>query len=244
MTEPTDKTDTDNDIDEWEIAADRHYTLTSTTFTKRQLRQHERYTNYKGELVTVPWSRERLENERDTLIFISQNTTIRVPRFLNFSLEGDVASVTMEAVNGELMDELAKTLNKEDQETLNSNVLSYINHTVLPQLKKLRSRTLGSLRGIIVPPYRLQAKDKRTHWPSRKSGTEKYVYCHNDLAQHNILVNRETLQVASIIDWEFSGFYPEDFEFPFWLIPRANRVDWGNEDPAIERVINLIDKLG
>ena len=44
----------------------------------------------------------------------------------------------MEAVNGELMDELAKTLNKEDQETLNSNVVLYINNTVLPQLKKLR----------------------------------------------------------------------------------------------------------
>ena len=58
------------------------------------------------------------------------------------------------------------------------------------------------------------------------------------------MVNPETLQVASIIDWEFSGFYPEGFEFPFRLTPRANRVDWGNEDPAIERVIGLIDEPG
>ena len=42
----------------------------------------------------------------------------------------------MEAVDGELMDELAKVLNKEDQETLNNNVLLYINNTVLPQLQK------------------------------------------------------------------------------------------------------------
>ena len=86
MTDATDKTDIDKDIDGWEIAADRHYTLTSTTSTRRLLRQHERCTNYKGELITVSWSRECLENVRNALLFISQNIThsrSKVPRFFN-----------------------------------------------------------------------------------------------------------------------------------------------------------------
>lgn len=244
MAEATHITKPDGDFDEWEIPADRYYTLTSTTFTKRQLRQQERYTNCKGELITVPWSRELLENERDALIFISQNTTIHVPKFLHFSFEGGVASITMEAVHGELMDDLVVTLNEEDQERLTSNVLLYINDTVLPQLRQLRSSTLGSVRGNIIPPYRLKTRARRAHYPSRTSATKDYVYCHNDLAQHNIVVNPETLQVASIIDWEFSGFYPSDFEYPFWLTTRAKRTDWGNEDPAVQRLIKLIDEPG
>ena len=38
MTDAIDKVGIDKDIDNWEIAADRHYTLASTTFTKRRLR--------------------------------------------------------------------------------------------------------------------------------------------------------------------------------------------------------------
>ena len=234
----------DGEFYEWELPADRHYTLTSTTFTKRQLRQLERYNNIYGELITVPWSRERLENERDALIFISQNTTIRVPKVLHFSVEDGGASVTMEAVDGETMDVLAKTLDEGDQEKLNRNVFQYINETVLPQLNQLTSSTLGSVQGKIVPPYRLQDKRERTHWPSKTSATKDFVYCHNDLAQHNIVVNPETLQVVSIIDWEFSGFYPRGFEFPFWLTPRAKRMDWGDDDPALQRLIKLIDEPG
>ena len=42
------------------------------------------------------WSPELLENERDALIIISQSTTIRVPKFLHFS----VGCGTIEAVDG------------------------------------------------------------------------------------------------------------------------------------------------
>ena len=231
-------------IYDWEVANDRHYTLTSTTFTRRQLGDEERYTKVKGEIISVPWSRERLENERDALVFISHNTRIRVPKFLDFSYDNGLASITMEAVDGELMDQLAKTLKEEDQKRLKNNVFSYINGTVLPQLRRLRFKTLGSVYGKIIPPYRLQHRDHRPRWPSRTSAAQDFVCCHNDLAQHNIFVNPEILQVVAIIDWEFSGFYPEDFEYPFWLIPNAERVDWGHEDPAVDHLINFIDEPG
>lgn len=121
-----------NSILDWEILADRHYTLTSTTFTKRQLRPEERKTNWHGDIINPPpFSRESLENERDALLFIQQNTTIRVPNFLSFSDENGLASVTMESVDGKTVSELLDTLTGWDIEQLCTNVSRYINHTVL-----------------------------------------------------------------------------------------------------------------
>lgn len=213
----------------------------------------ERWFNIKRELIVAPWSRERLENERDTLIFIAQNTTIRVPKLLHFSIHDNVASITTETVKRETMHELVEKISEEDKERLTSNVFLYINETVLPQLNKLTSKTLGSVRGDIIPPVRLQMKDDRPHWPSRTSATEDFVFCHIDLGQHNIMVDPETLQVVSIIDWEYSGFYPRGFESPFWLEPIPTALHpppggWENwkrpEHPAVEHLIKLIDKPG
>lgn len=48
---------------------------------------------------------------------------------------------------------------------------------------------------------------------------DEYVFCHNDLGQHNILVDPESLKIKAIIDWEFSGFFPRCFEAAFWEQP-------------------------
>jgi len=41
-------------------------------------------------------------------------------------------------------------------------------------------------------------------------------YCHNDLSTNNVIVDPETLKVNAIIDWEYAGFYPEQFEGKFF----------------------------
>lgn len=48
---------------------------------------------------------------------------------------------------------------------------------------------------------------------------EEYVFCHNDLGQHNVIVDPDTLRIKAIIDWEFGGFWPAWFEKPFWKRP-------------------------
>ena len=284
---------------EWVDIADRHYTLSSTAFTQRQLYKHEFYTNMYGDLIDyVAWSRERIENERDALIFIAENTTIRVPKVLHFSVENEVASITTAVVDGISMEELTLTLSEEDRATLVSNVSSYINDTVLPQLNKLTSNTLGTVHGNLLPPTRLEYrylpkrrtkweckeldiehseqeynrppkreaygrtrypepgrgwgarppkrevyKRKRYPWPPVTSATKDYVYCHNYLTQENILIDPKTLQVASIIDWGWSGFFPKGFEFPFWrksFTERRTPADRGLEDPMIDDLLEVI----
>ena len=263
---------------EWEYLDDRHYTLSSTAFTQRQLYKHEFYRDMYGDLIDyVSWSRERLENERDALIFIAENTTIRVPKVLHFSVENDVASITTAVVDGIPMGELTPMiLGEEDHATLVSNVSSYINDTVLPQLNKLTSNTLGTVRGnllptpnlehahlpqlltkreckelgiecseeeFVPPPKREEYGRKRYPWPSVTSATKDYVYCHNMLQQYNILIDPKTLQVASIIGWEFSGFFLQGFELPYWhesFSERRNSTERGEKNPMIQPLLDLI----
>jgi Choline/ethanolamine kinase len=39
-----------------------------------------------------------------------------------------------------------------------------------------------------------------------------FVFSHNDLGPWNIIVDKETLELKTIIDWEYAGFYPRYYE--------------------------------
>ena len=45
--------------------------------------------------------------------------------------------------------------------------------------------------------------------------SEELVFCHNDLS-NNVIVDPGALKVNAIIDWEYAGFYPEQFEGKFF----------------------------
>jgi len=136
---------------------------------------------------------------------------------------------------------IIRTSSSDEKATLRANSNSFIYDTVLPQLKRLRSRNLGQLSGVVFPPPRVNEFDERPSWQPRRAATERYVYCHNDLAQQNIVVDTKTLKVISLIDWEYSGFFPPDFEKPFWLDPAQNgRID--QEESA--RLVALLDEPG
>ncbi|PTU24276.1 hypothetical protein P175DRAFT_0505954 [Aspergillus ochraceoroseus IBT 24754] len=44
--------------------------------------------------------------------------------------------------------------------------------------------------------------------PRKVSKDHEYVFCHNDLGQHNIIVDPQTLKIRAIIDWEYAGRGP------------------------------------
>ncbi|KAL8707343.1 MAG: hypothetical protein Q9220_007618 [cf. Caloplaca sp. 1 TL-2023] len=217
---------------EWKVQ-DRVYEGRASTFTKRQLRPHETFLNRHGEVAQHAYNIERLENERDALIYISRHTTIPVPRFIEWRIDDDgTASLTMEKLDGRIMDWLMRDLmdgvELTDQEklTLQRNVDSFLVNTVLPQLRGLRSRTVGQLGGVCFSqPYISQAEPRFMKAPPAvKTANESYNYCHGDLAQHNIVIKPNSLEVLCLIDWEYSGFFPPEFEVPFW---RCHRVKGG-----------------
>lgn len=70
----------------------------------------------------------------------------------------------------------------------------------------------------VFPPSRIYGVDRRV-WPrisSSSSGDEEFVLCYNDLAPQNIFVDPETFRIVGIIDWEFAGYFPKEFELLLW----------------------------
>ncbi|GAB7338417.1 hypothetical protein MBLNU457_4707t1 [Dothideomycetes sp. NU457] len=102
-------------------------------------------------------------------------------------------------------------LEDDQKEIVRPEVLRYVN-----TLHNLKSSRLGRPSGLAIPPYRENDLTKQDVWKLREANTEGYVFCHNDLSQHNILVNPATLKITGIIDWEYAGFWPQSFERHFF----------------------------
>lgn len=78
-------------------------------------------------------------------------------------------------------------------------------------------------------------KTARQQWKMKPRESEDLVFCHNDLSTHNIIVDPETLKVKAIIDWEYAGFYPQEFEGMFFRRPGPS--------VALEGEVNDEDRL-
>jgi hypothetical protein len=86
----------------------------------------------------------------------------------------------------------------------------------LAMLRGIKSDTIGGPLGLVLPPYRVMLLSDKNEWPRKVSKDSEYVFCHNDLSQHNIIVDPQTLKIRASIDWEYAGFFPEHFEWPFY----------------------------
>ena len=157
-------------------------------------------------------SSERLHNEFETLKLIAAKTTIPVPKVLEFKYAWGAYQLVMERVEGITLDQL-KGSRRAEAVAMTEN---FIATAVIPQLQSLKSFTTGTITGTVIPPDRIASYDDREKWPIQSARTPRYTFCHNDLAQHNILIDPDTLRVKAIIDWEVSGFYKPDFEAPLW----------------------------
>lgn len=67
------------------------------------------------------------------------------------------------------------------------------------------------------------------------------VFCHNDLSANNVIVNPETLKIAAIIDWEYSGFFPPEFEVPYFRRPGPS-VPLEGEHDDVDALLDVMAK--
>lgn len=96
----------DDESVQWR-SSERHYTLTTTSFTKRELSQTELPRNSKTALIVTPrWSRERLQNEAAALQYIASATSIPVPAFLSLYEEHGLLHLQTTRVRGKALDEI------------------------------------------------------------------------------------------------------------------------------------------
>lgn len=202
----TTQTEEDREDGCFAVTFERKYYQRGNSFVKRSLRPREYRTGYHG--LHVPrLGKERLMNEAVTLRYIREHTNIPVPKvYSDFEDDGAYYLIT-ECVEGEGMNSLS-----EDQKAVVRKELE--KH--LATLKTLRSNRMGGPSGIVIPPYRVMVRTEKDDWKLRVSDQDEFVFCHNDLSQHNVIVDPKTLKINAIVDWEYAGFYPENFEQHFF----------------------------
>ena len=161
---------------------------------------------------------------------IARETTIPVPRLISSGVHQDGRRYLItERIDGFPLDDLLREgcPMPEGQKHTDeipcqickrmayTNALEFIRNTVIPQLMNLKSRERG-ICGFVMPPSWLTDSDPpwkgKGLWKTYPLEKPEYVFQHGDLAAHNILMDRQTLEVAALIDWEYAGFFPAGME--------------------------------
>jgi len=202
---------------------ERKYYRKGDIFVKRSLRKSEYQTGYRG-LHIPKLGKERLRNEAASLQFVQEFTNIPVPRlYHHFEYDG-AYYVAMEYVEGVSMSDLS-----ENQKEVVAREIEI--H--LSTMHNLKSNKIGGPSGIIIPPYRVMGKTEDEMW-NPPTEDRLYVFCHMDLSQHNVIVDPKTLKIKAIIDLEYSGFWPEQFELRFYTRLGPSVARKGEIDDTLE----------
>lgn len=193
---------------EWTAqTAERGYYRRDGCFIKRSLRPSEYITTQRETIHTPQMGQERLQNEAESLRFIRRVSNVPVPTVYGaFEVDGSYFLIT-EYIEGVGMSQLPEHQKKTVYVELDQH---------LATLRQITSDTIGGPSGIVIPPYRVMHRADKDNWSLRASEGRDYVFCHNDLSQHNIIVDPNTLKINAIIDWEYAGFFPPYFEAPFY----------------------------
>lgn len=189
------------------MTAERAYYHCGDFFIKRALRPSEYKTTIRGTKHIPRLGKERLQNEAAALRFIRRVSDIPVPTLYGAFEVDDSFMLITEYIDGVPMSDLS-----EDQKSVVRTEVEQF----LATLRAIKSNTIGGPSGIVLPPYRAMRLSDKNEWPRKVSKGAEYVFCHNDLAQHNIIVDPRSLKVRAIIDWEYAGFFPKHFERPFY----------------------------
>lgn len=191
---------------------------------KRTLRRHEWQSVSEGTIIipatTYP---QRWKNDAAILRFLRNKTNIPLPP-AECTFEDDGAFyLQTQHVQGVNMNELTQ----EEKEIVMQELGQHI-----ATLKSLRSDTPGVPgESLLCPPQRVTGGRWKCNscWKPRDAKGD-YIFCHNDLGQHNVIVGPDTLAIKAIIDWEFGGFWPAWFERPFWKRPGPSVILEGEDD--------------
>ncbi|KAI9048943.1 hypothetical protein LZ554_006793 [Drepanopeziza brunnea f. sp. 'monogermtubi'] len=218
------------------------YGFTATTFTKTS---RLGFKDTRPDGTPFIWFRkfnhERITNEAKALKLVSQQTSIPVPKLLDYGEHPDGRRyLVTELVPGVTLNSIKKrgcsmAIGKEHTEDTpcgtcwkqaSMNALQFIENTVLPQLAKMTSHQRG-IDGFVMPPSWL-SPDMSPPWKGKEAwetlplAKPDYVFQHGDLASHNLMMDPETLQPTALFDWEFAGYFPPGMEN--WL---------GSLDPVV-----------
>lgn len=196
----------------WAVLADRKFYFLDDLIIKRTLRRAEWSELGEGYIIK-PCAALPLRFRIDVAVqrYLRQHTDIPLPEFICAYEDDGAMYLVSRRVPGVQMQELSSD---DDRKVVEKELRRHVQ-----TLKGLKSDTPGVPgEELMVPPQRVCDIHWKLHsaWRPRSGVKGDFVFCHNDLGQHNVLVDPETLKITAIIDWEFGGFWPEWFEREFW----------------------------
>lgn len=217
-------------IQEWHTPH-RAYRITRHTFTKRELASSELELDMQGRKILLPPdSSARLENEFYTLQYLRKNTKIPVPVPIELTKKDGIVTLTTSCVQHDAV--ALSDYAERDRDSVIEEVERELTLEIIPALHRETSKHMGGLNKderLLVPPRVTDYSEKE--WPRFTSEERPFVLCHNDLGQANIFIHPITHRILAIVDWEYAGFYPPQFEAQLWRFhPREQ--DWNAHRPA------------
>ena len=86
----------------------------------------------------------------------------------------------------------------------------------------------------VIPPYRIMRHSDRRPLRMRQRERHDLLFCHNDLSAHNVIVDPDTLKITAIVDWEYAGYFPPEFEAHFYRrIGPSDALEGEVDDTAV-----------
>ena len=188
--------------------------------------------------------------EAETMRFIAANTSIPVPRVYEEE-RGLVPSITMDYIEGETLEAVWNGLPEEQKLDIAEQLKG-----ILSQLRSLKGQYIGSInRGEANDgrrfdykggPFDTEAEFNQFLVTDKLKGClpifydiafrslrtdHEIVFTHADFTPRNIIVKDG--RVAALLDWEYSGWYPEYWEFVKTFKGADHRCSWYNYVEAI-----------
>jgi aminoglycoside phosphotransferase len=218
--------------------------LNNVLYIKRSLQPDEYPHVFPREYYASLRTRQALRNEAATIEFIRRNTTVPVPNIVAAFNDRGEEYILMEKVQGVVQ---MGEIEPERRAPIIRELEGYI-----AQIHQFKSKVFGGISGEIVPPPRMwvdrpvgmnMLEHPREPDADANSAVE-YTLCHGDLNTMNVLVDPATLKIKCIIDWEYAGFYPPEFEGYWWKRRGPAQVAAGEEHmedtrALTQRVIDL-----
>jgi serine/threonine protein kinase len=202
------------------LSEQHEFIQSDETFSERQLKPSELLFDP----ANILFLEERLKNEYATLRYIRENTTIPVPQVLSFGYENGSLKLVTTYITSKLLEDF----DDEQRDTAIRAVDEQMERHIVPELQKLRHRSIGSIdRDLLAfPPNPVMYATMQASWRRITSEGLDFVFCHNDLSGHNILLDPESCEILGILDWEYAGFFPSWFERKLW----RRKYNEGSED--------------
>lgn len=204
-----------------------------------------------------------VRSEADMMNYASQQPEILAPRVLGcYDIEPEVIATVTDLIPGKSLDKVWHTLNKPQRDSIKSQLkeqLRLFRTCTQPYIGRInRQETFNfydRLHFNFMGPFeseeefdnwclaRVKSSVGKALWKrllpkmhgqeQQPPGKKGFVLTHGDLAARNIMV--QDGRITGIVDWEYSGFFPEYMEYVLATEIHDCHEDWWL--PVLEEVL-------